>query len=306
MLPPRRPLNTRTPLTLHNHHAHHHTKTPMLPPRSAHKPPAALLTPGAASAVVVNRALATPMSADGQTGRASIARLRSQCAGQVAAKARLFNAFATETTAAAVEAEPIAVHSAVVPVLLPHGHHQRRQSAAYVLNNGRLTAAAAAAAGRPSFLAPQVLQKIKANAAAVGDASSPAAASTASPRRSMTPSGVNAGRRSTARNHLNGIHRRQKLRLNKTPIKRSSPMRLRHLIDDAAGTVQPSPGRRQRRAAQFRQAMEEGATNADSPRPRARKSMGGAGPQTPVKVLRHSPRLQAGGGHGGGGGSHLY
>lgn len=301
MLPPRRPLNTRTPLTLHNHHAHH-TKTPMLPPRSAHKPPAALLTPGGASAVVVNRALATPMSADGQTGRASIARLRSQCAGQVAAKARLFNAFATETTAP-VEAEPIAVHSAVVPVLLPHGHHQRRQSAAYVLNNGRLTAAAAAA-GRPSFLAPQVLQKIKANAAAVDDASSPAA-SAASPRRSMTPSGVNAGRRSTARNHLNGIHRRQKLRLNKTPIKRSSPMRLRHLIDDAAGTVQPSPGRRQRRAAQFRQAMEEVATNADSPRPRARKSMGGAGPQTPVKVLRHSPRLQAGGGNGSGG-SHLY
>lgn len=70
MLPPNLPPR-RTPLTI--------TKTPMLPPRSHGK--------------IINKALLTPLQ-DQQTGRASIARIRSQNAGMVAAKAKLFDGMA--------------------------------------------------------------------------------------------------------------------------------------------------------------------------------------------------------------------
>lgn len=71
MLPPNLPPR-RTPLTI--------TKTPMLPPRSHGK--------------IINKALLTPLQDQLQTGRASIARIRSQNAGMVAAKAKLFDGMA--------------------------------------------------------------------------------------------------------------------------------------------------------------------------------------------------------------------
>lgn len=74
MLPPNLPPR-RTPLTI--------TKTPMLPPRSHGK--------------IINKALLTPLQ-DQQTGRASIARIRSQNAGMVAAKAKLFDGMADESS----------------------------------------------------------------------------------------------------------------------------------------------------------------------------------------------------------------
>lgn len=60
-------------------------KTPMLPPKKAGAP---RKTPG--SAMAKNHYL-TPLQQAQQTGRASIARIRSQNAGMVLAKARLFN-----------------------------------------------------------------------------------------------------------------------------------------------------------------------------------------------------------------------
>lgn len=74
MLPPNLPPR-RTPLTI--------TKTPMLPPRSHGK--------------IINKALLTPLQ-DQQTGRASIARIRSQNAGMVAAKAKLFDGMADDSS----------------------------------------------------------------------------------------------------------------------------------------------------------------------------------------------------------------
>lgn len=74
MLPPNLPPR-RTPLTI--------TKTPMLPPRSHGK--------------IINKALLTPIQ-DQQTGRASIARIRSQNAGMVAAKAKLFDGMADDSS----------------------------------------------------------------------------------------------------------------------------------------------------------------------------------------------------------------
>lgn len=289
MLPPRRPLNIRTPLKLHNNPAIA-ILTPMLPPRSAHKLPH---TP-AVGGVAINKALVTPMSVEGPTGRASIARLRSQNAGQVAAKARLFNAFVTDTC------EPIVATTAVqtvAPLAVPQhsqpSHSQQpRQSAVFMPNNARQM--------------NNHVHKLKTGVPSTTASGTTTGAAAASPRKSATPSG---GRRSAAKNHLNGIHRRQKLRLAKSPIKRASPMRLAHLLDAmAADTVQSSPGRRQPRTkskANFRSAMDSIVNDTESPRRRATAASGtsniGTGIHTPVKLLRHSPRLQTRGGAGGSG-----
>lgn len=190
MLPPRRPLNLRTPLTLNQTN-----RTPMLPPRS---------TPVKPTSAIINKALLlTPME-DTVTGRASIARLRSQNAGMVAAKAKLFNGFVTET------ADPPPPSSAPSQEALP------RESTIFAFQHftaHRITQSKephrfAPSAPRPSFH---------------GNMNN-------SPRKSMTP------RRGTK--NLNGIHRRQKLRLAKSPINKSSPMRLRHLLLEEANNPQ--------------------------------------------------------------------
>lgn len=76
MLPPRLPFVKKTPAT-------NALKTPML---SMEKIPT--------SSAIVNKALMTPLQ-EQQSGRASIARLRSQNAGMVAAKAKLFGGMIT-------------------------------------------------------------------------------------------------------------------------------------------------------------------------------------------------------------------
>lgn len=305
----------------------------MLPPRMTPKQH----TPGTNSTAptlsIINKALVSPMSVDTATGRASIARLRSQNAGQVAAKARLFNAFVTDTNevvgTAVVSAStaPATVTSAVAPVLIQQQHNanrntQRRQSAAFLLSTTNARTAQPAAitkpsvvtsasatvggnGGRPSILVAPNVHRIKA-AAATGNNTGNSTANHNSPRKSMTPSGIN-GRRSAARNHLNGIHRRQKLRLAKSPIKRASPMRLKHLIDDAAETVLTSPSRPRRPQPQshpsrrkssnkphnLHTAMDSIVNDSPTMQQQQRQHHG-----TPVKAMRNSPRLQARSGSG--------
>lgn len=95
MLPPRVPLGRRTPLT---------ARAPLFvtsasttpSSRTASHPPS---TPSS-GVVVVNKLLLPLQQPDPPNGRASIARLRSQNAGMVAAKAKLFNGFVTDTSAA--------------------------------------------------------------------------------------------------------------------------------------------------------------------------------------------------------------
>lgn len=188
MLPPRRPLNNRTPLTINQAN-----RTPMLPPRA---------TPLKPSSAIINKALIlTPME-DPVTGRASIARLRSQNAGMVAAKAKLFNGFVTETTS-----EPPLTSSAPSQEALP------RESTIFAFEHFAVNRTKAPPAAKephrfkPSTARPSIHVHMS-----------------NSPRKSMTP------RRGTK--NLNGIHRRQKLRLAKSPINKGSPMRLRHLIMD--------------------------------------------------------------------------
>lgn len=186
MLPPRRPVNLRTPLTINNAN-----RTPMLPPRS---------TPIKPTSAIINKALIlTPME-DTVTGRASIARLRSQNAGMVAAKAKLFNGFVTET------AEPPPPSSAPTQEALPREStlFAFQHFAAHRINKPKEAHRPKASAPRPSFH---------------GNMNN-------SPRKSMTP------RRGTK--NLNGIHRRQKLRLAKSPINKGSPMRLHHLLLEEA------------------------------------------------------------------------
>lgn len=186
MLPPRRPLNTRTPLTINQAN-----RTPMLPPR---------LTPLKPTSAIINKALIlTPME-DTVTGRASIARLRSQNAGMVAAKAKLFNGFVTDTT----EPQPPAPPSVPTQEALP------RESTVFAFEH---------------FAAHRINQQPKEPhrfKTTTGPRQSIHGNINNSPRKSMTP------RRGTK--NLNGIHRRQKLRLAKSPINKGSPMRLRHLL----------------------------------------------------------------------------
>lgn len=190
MLPPRRPLNNRTPL-----HVHNANRTPMLPPRS---------TPQKSSVPPINKALIlTPME-DTQTGRASIARLRSQNAGMVAAKAKLFNGFVTET----ISSEPTTVSPPAPRNAMP------RESSAFAFQH---------------FAAQRIAPKEQPHRAKpTAPRPSLSVRQNNSPRKSMTP------RRGTK--NLNGIHRRQKLRLAKSPIKKASPMRLRHLLMDESTT----------------------------------------------------------------------
>lgn len=189
MLPPRRPVNHRTPLTIN--HANH--RTPMLPPRS---------TPVKPTSAIINKALLLTPVEDTITGRASIARLRSQNAGMVAAKAKLFNGFVTETadppppSSSAPSQEALPRESTIFAFehFAAHRIAQPKEPHRFKL-----------AAPRPSFHG-----HINNN----------------SPRKSMTPRRGNK--------NLNGIHRRQKLRLAKSPINKGSPMRLRHLLLDEA------------------------------------------------------------------------
>lgn len=269
MLPPRRPLNHRTPLTIN-----HANRTPMLPPRS---------TPLKPTSAIVNKALMlTPME-DTVTGRASIARLRSQNAGMVAAKAKLFNGFVTET------AEPPLPSSAPSPLLaLPREStiFAFEHFAAHRIAQPKEPRRSKPSAPRPSFHGHM----------------------NNSPRKSMTP------RRGTK--NLNGIHRRQKLRLAKSPINKGSPMRLRHLLLDEATnphamslvkdvTKHSSPRAKQSVSRTGFQAAMQSIVN-DSPTgssapatPRIKPSLGLNSPRrlvktpaphrsTPIK-LRHSP-----------------
>lgn len=85
-------------------------KTPMLPPKRAPRK-----TPG--SSMAKNHYL-TPLQQAQQTGRASIARIRSQNAGMVLAKARLFNDLGTDEVekTGAGPAVPLEIRRAVTSV----------------------------------------------------------------------------------------------------------------------------------------------------------------------------------------------
>ncbi|XP_053680740.1 uncharacterized protein LOC128731633 [Anopheles nili] len=78
MLPPVIPPRTKTP-----------ARTPKLPPRT---PTSAIRQPESASLL---KSHITPLQQDAQSGRASIARIRSQNAGMVMAKAKLFDGLVT-------------------------------------------------------------------------------------------------------------------------------------------------------------------------------------------------------------------
>lgn len=76
-------------------------KTPMLPPKLPLRktPLHAIKTPLNSERLPIIKSVLTPLQQDHQTGRASIARLRSQNAGMVAAKAKLFGGMVTEPVA---------------------------------------------------------------------------------------------------------------------------------------------------------------------------------------------------------------
>lgn len=177
MLPPRIPIR-RTPFTINNHN-----RTPFLPSKSA----------SAATPVLINKILLPLQQLEQQTGRASIARLRSQNAGMVAAKARLFNGFVTETLESVDSNTSVAAPKAVViqrEIVEP-------------------------LARQPYY--NRDMTKIK--------QSHQRKHLSNSPRKSTTPRrGQNGGK------HAKGVHRRQRIRIGgKSPVKKS-PMHLRNLI----------------------------------------------------------------------------
>lgn len=193
MLPPRVPIR-RTPLQMSNN------KTPMLPPKTT----CVRATPS----LSIKKTLLTPLQQDQQTGRASIARLRSQNAGMVAAKAKLFNGFATETLEICQSKQ------------LKGNQQNERQSMQFV----------EAEESCPSLDQIPLHQKEVAHIKHINRREH---ANQNSPRKSTPRRGCNT-------KHLNGIQRRQKLRLGKSPVKKS-PMHLKHFKHSEMLTMQCSP-----------------------------------------------------------------
>lgn len=180
MLPPRIPIR-RTPFTINNHN-----RTPLLSSKST----------SVAAPVLVNKILMPLQQQEQQTGRASIARLRSQNAGMVAAKARLFNGFVTETSDSVDSNPSVAVSKPVV-----NQHESKR-----------------------FIVEPLVRQPCNRDVTKLKQTHQRKRLSN-SPRKSTTPRrGQNNGK------HAKGVHRRQKLRLGgKSPVKKS-PMHLMNMI----------------------------------------------------------------------------
>lgn len=203
MLPPRIPIR-RTPFTINNHN-----RTPLLPPKSG----------SVAAPVLINKILLPLQQQEQQTGRASIARLRSQNAGMVAAKARLFNGFVTETS------ESVDAH--------PHVAAPR----AFVVQHENKRVIVEPPARQPHC--NRDVSKIK--------QCHQRKRLSNSPRKSTTPRrGQNGGK------HAKGVHRRQRLRLGgKSPVKKS-PMHLKNLIVTEIASRDCSDTSKQ----QFRNAVE--------------------------------------------------
>lgn len=176
MLPPRIPIR-RTPFTVNNHN-----RTAFLPSKST----------SVAMPVLINKILLPLQQQEQQTGRASIARLRSQNAGMVAAKAKLFNGFVTETSDS-VDVNPCVTAPRTVVIQREIVEPLARQT----YNNRDVTKIKNTHQRKPSN----------------------------SPRKSTTPRRVQNGGK-----HTKGVHRRQRLRIGgKSPVKKS-PMHLKNLI----------------------------------------------------------------------------